>query len=343
MACIPQPVEPLQGTGEAIVPPTPASFKAGSPTNEQRFSSFYSVDSRTGIVSFCGKSPDYTPSPVNSAHGEAVTMGLPRLLHGSESPNLRHGNNPYSGTMSMRNAPTEHTSVVSGQRRIDYNPLGNPPPPPASINSPASKIRSGVGGKNSSIAQNRLNQSPAFLGLKRDPLSPISLHGSSPLATPREGATEYSPALYSVLNHYSTPASPGDHRQREQTFPDRARTVTPNNSTSHSPVASIHPMSMGPTQHKSPPPVPTPDIARSRGSPYLPLGVKGAFDPLVPNDALSPDEGPSEPRRTMQHYGSLRSYNPPAKESSLSRKGSDGQVLDQTQWRRLVLNAAAKP
>jgi hypothetical protein len=345
MAFIPRPVEPLQGTEEVNAPPTPASFKAGSPTDEQRFSSFYSIDSRTGIVSVSyshgGKSPDCTPSPVSSARGEAVTMEPPRLWHGFESPNLTHGNNTYAGTMSTRSASTEHASVFSGPRRIDsfdHNPLGNPSPPPY-IHSRASMIRPGVGGKNSSIVEDRLNQASAFPGQKRDASSPISLHGSSPLATtPRDPATEYTPALYSVLSHYSAPASPGDRSQREQTYPDRARMVTRTNSNStfHSSSASVHPMWTEPTPHQPPPPVPTPDIARLRGSPYLSLGVKGAFDPLVGNDVLFPDEGPSEPHRTIQHGA----YQPPVKESSLSRKGS---VLDQSQWRRLVLNAAAKP
>jgi hypothetical protein len=354
MAFIPRPAESLQGTEEVNPPLTPASFIAGSPTNELRNSSFYSIDSRTGFVTYNngGKSPDRTPSPVNSAHGETITMGPPRLWHGFESPNLKHSNNTYGGTMSMRNAPTEHTSVISGPQRVDpfhHNPLGNPSPPPASIYSPASMIRPDVGGKNSSIAENRLHQPSAFPGLKREALSPISRRGSPPpVTTPRDLATEYTPSLYSVLNHYPVPASPGDHSQLEQTYPDRTRKATPSISTLHSSAASVHPMWVEPT----PPPLPvlTPDIARFEGSssylsPKDPSSRNNAsFATSGLNAPLTPEF--SEPHRTMQHYGAHwahQSHHPPVKESSISRRGRDEQVLDQTQWRRLVLSAAAKP
>ena len=347
MALIPRPVELLQGTEEINAPPTPASFKAGSPTNELQFSTFYSIDSRTGFVTYNngGKSPECTPSPANSTHGETVAMGPPRLWLDFENPNMRHSNNTPGGAMSMRNAPTERTSVISGPWRVDtfhHNPPGNPSPPPVSIYSQASMIRPGVGRKNLPIAKNRPNQSSAFPGLKRDALSPTSLNGAPPpvaTGTPRDLAIEHSPTLSSVLNYYSVPPSPGD--------PDRTRKATPSISTFHSSAASVHTTWMETTPHKPPPPVLTPDIARFRGSsPYLgpkgpssrnnaPLATSGSNAPLTPKL--------SEPHRTIQNYGTLQSYHPPVKESSFSRKHGDGQVLDQTQWRRLVLNVAAKP
>jgi hypothetical protein len=312
MAFIPLPAESLQETEEVNAPPTPASFEAGSPTDERRFSSFYSVDSRTGFVTYYngGNSPDCTPSPVNSSHGETITMGPPRLWHGFESRDMRHSNNTPGETMSMRNAPTEHSSVVSGPRRVDsfhHNPLGNPSPPPASINSGPSMIRPGLGRKNLFIAENRLYQPSAFPGLTRDALSPTSFHGSPPpVITPRDLATEYTPTLYSVLNHYTVPASPGGHSQREQTYPDRTRKVLPSISTFHSSAASVHPMWTEATPHKPPAPVLNPDIARFRGSsPYLgpssgnnaPFATSGSNAPLTPKL--------SEPHRTIQHYGAL--------------------------------------
>ena len=355
MAFIPQPssVESLQGTEEVDAPPTPASFKAGSPTDEQRFSSFYSIDSRTGFVTHYngGNSPDRTPSPVNSAHGETITMGPPRLWHGFESPDMRHSDNTPGGTTSIRNAPTEHTTVISGPRRVDsthHNPLGNPSPPPASIYSQASMIRPGVGRKNLPVAKNRLNQSFAFPGLTHDVLSPTSLYGSPPpVTTPRGLATEYSPNIYSVLNHHSAPASPGDHPQRKQTYTDRTWKAKLSISTLHSSAASVHSMWMEPTPHKPPPPVLTPDIARFRGSsPYL--GPKSASSGNNAPFATSGSNAPRTPKlserhRTIQHYGAPQPYHPPVKESSFSRKGGHGQVLDPAQWRQLVLNAAAKP
>jgi hypothetical protein len=342
MAFIPRPVESLQGAEEFDPPLTPASFKAGSPTDEL---SFYSVNARTGLVTYNdgGKSPELTPSPVNSTHGETITMGPPPLWHGFESSNLRHNNNTYGGTVSMRNAPTERTGVISGPRRVDpSHPLGNPSPPPTSI---YSRARPSVGGKNSSTAENRLNQSSALPGLKRDALSPISPHGSSPRV-----AIPHTPTLYSALSHYLLPASPRDHSQREQTYPDRARMSTPSIYSFHSSAASVYPTWVEPTP--PPPPLPdlNPDIARFQDSSSY-SGRKGpssgnnaSFATSGSNTPLAPKL--SEPHRTVQHYGALRAHqprHPPVKETSFSRTGSNKQVLDQTQWRRLVLDAAAKP
>ena len=347
MALVPQPVESLQVTEEVDVPPSPASFKAGNPTDEAI--SFYSIDSRTGFVSYNngGNSPDCTPSPVNSARGDTVTMGPPRLWHGFESPNLGLGIDTYGGItgMSTRNAPTEHTSTVPGLQRVDsfhHNPLGNTSPPPVSINSRAPMIGPGVGGKNPPIAGKRLNQSPAFPGLKHDALSPSSLHGSPPPVTiPRDLTTEYTPTLYSVLGHYSVPASPEDHSQRKKTYPDRTRTETPSIYTINSSAASVYSTWVEPKPHIPPPPVLNPDIAGS--SSYL--GPKDSSPGNNAPSATSRSNAPltpklSEPRGTMQYYGALSAhqpYRPPVKERS------NGQVLDQPQWRRLVLNAAAKP
>jgi hypothetical protein len=341
MALIPRPVESLQGTEEVNPPFSPTSFGAGSPTDAVRNSFFYSIDTRTGFVTYSsgGKPSECTPSPVNTAQGETINMGPPRLWRGFESPNLRHSNNTHGGTISMRNAPTEHTSVISGPRRVDtfhHNPLGNHSPPPASIYSRPSMIRPGVGAKNSFIAKNRLNQSSAFPGLKRDALSPISLHVSPPpVIAPRNLATEYTPTLYSVLSHNSVPASPQDHSQREQMYPDRARTATPSIYSFHSSAASVHPMWEELTPHIPPPPVFTPDTARFRG-PSSHLGLKGPSSGNNASFATSGLNAPlrpklSEPHRTMQHYGALgahQSYHPPAKERS--RRDSNGQVLDQT-------------
>jgi len=344
MALIPRPVESLQGTEEVDPPFSPTSFGAGSlsPTDAMRNSFFYAIDSRTGFVTYSsgGKSSECTPSPVNIAQGETITMGPPRLRRGLESPNLRHSNNTHGGTISMRKAPTEHTSVISRPRRVDtfhHNPLGNHSPPPASIYSRPSMIRPGVGAKNAFIAKNRLNQSSAFPGLKRDALSPISLHSSPPpVIAPRDLASEYTPTISSVLSHNSVPASPEDHSQRERMYPDRAQTATPSIYSFYSSAASVHPMWEELTPHIPPPPVLTPDTARFRGPNNASFATSGSNAPLRPKL--------SEPHRATQHYGALwarQPYHPPAKENS--RRDSNGQVLDQSQWRRLVLNAAAKP
>ena len=337
-------VESSQETEEASPPSTPASFQAGSPVDEPRISSLYSVDSRTGFVAYNkgGESPDSAPSPVNSADGGTITVGPHRF----ESPNFRHNNNTYGRNMSMRNAPspTGQTNVISGPRHVDsfhHNRFGNPSRPPSSIYSRASVIRPGVGEKNSSIAENRLNQSSSFPGLKHDhdAFSPFSFHGSPPpVTTPRE----YTPALYSALGR-SVPASPGD---REPTYPDRARTATPSIYTSHSSAASVHSMWVEPTLHIPPLPVFNPDSGRFQGpGSYLDPspGNNAPFATSRSNAPLTPKL--SEPNRTMQYSGTLpahQSYHPPVKKNSSSRRRSNEQVLDQPQWRRLVLNAAAK-
>lgn len=343
MAFIPRPVESLQETEEFNVPSTPASFKAGSLMDGL---TFYSINTRTGLVTYndAGKSPVSTSSPVNSAYGETITMGPPRHWRGFESPNLGYNNNTYGGTVSMRNAPTEHTVTISGSPRVDSFRLGKPSPPPTSI---YPRARPSAGGKNTSIAENRLNQSSALPRPKRDALSPISPHGLPPrVATPLGLATEHSPTLYSVLSHYLVPPSPGDHSQREQTYPDPARMSTPSIYSVYSTAASVYPAWVEPTPHVPP----LPDIARFQDSSSYSgrngpsSGNNASFATIGSNTPLTPKL--SEPYRAVQHYGALcahQSHHPPVKESSFSRTGSNKQLLDQTQWRQLVLNAAAKP
>ena len=318
MTFIPRPGKSLQETEEVDVPSTPASFIAGRPTD----SSFYTIDSRTGFAAYSdGKSPDRPPSPVNNAHGQTITIGPPRLWHGFESPDLRHNNNKYGRTMAMRNAPTEQTSAISGRGRVDpfhHNPqvLDNLSPPPTSIHS---RARPGVGGNNSSIAENRLNQSSAFPGLKHDhTLSPIPLYGSpSPVTTPRDLATEHTPTLYSGFDHH---LSPGDYSQREKTYPDRARPETPSIYSFHSSAASVYPTWVEPNLDIPP----LPDFAGFQGpSPYL-----GLKDPSLKNNAPFATSGsntplkpkPFETHGAMQHYGTTRAHqplHPPVKESAI--------------------------
>lgn len=345
MAFIPRPqvVESLQGTEEFNVPSTPASFKAGSPMDGL---SFYSINTRTGLVTYndAGKSPVFTSSPVNSAYGQTITMEPPRLRSGFESPNLVY-NNTYGGTVSMRNAPTERTSTISVSPRVDsFRLLGKPSPPPTSI---YPRARPSAGGNNSSIAENRLNQSSALPGLKRNALSPISTHGLPPrVATPLGLATEHSPTLYSALSHYLVPTSSGDLSQREQTYPDPARMSTPSIYSVYSTAASVYPTWVEPTPHVPP----LPDITRFQDSSSYSgqngpsSGNNAHFATTGSNTPLTPK--PSEPHRAVRHYGALRAHqahHPPVKERSFSRTGSNKQLLDQTQWRQLVLNAAAKP
>lgn len=83
-----------------------------------------------------------------------------------------------------------------------------------------------------------------------------------PVTTPRKLATEYTPTLDSVLSHYLAPTSPGGHSQREETYPDHARTTTPYVDPSHSAPANGHSTEAGPTPYILHPSVPTPVVAR---------------------------------------------------------------------------------
>jgi hypothetical protein len=362
VAFIPRPVESLLETEEDDAPLTPASFKAGSPSDELRTVSFYSIDSRTGLVSYnnggelseASLSPDWDSSPVKGAHRETITVGPPHLWQSFQRPNLRHSNDPSTcgGVMSMRNAPRERASVVSGPQRVDSvyrNPFYDPSPSPVPTYSPASKIRPGVGGENST-AEDRPSPSSAFSELKHDALSPISLPNSPlPVTTPSGPATEYMPALYFTLSQYSTRASSGDHSQLEQTYPDSARTATPRVHSFHSSAASVHSMWAESTPLVIPPLVLAPDIARFRGFSSIldrkdsPSGNNASF---AARGSVAPlNLKVSEPSRTVQYHGELSGHHssiPPIKESPFARRGSDGQVLDETQWWRLVLNAAGK-
>jgi hypothetical protein len=355
MAFIPRPVKSLHGTEEVDAPLSPASFKAGSPMDE--VTSFYAIDSRTGRVTYNNDdklseeplSPRRTPSPVNDGYRETIT-GVPRPWHGFEDPSLRRSNNTYGGTISRRNAPTAHASVVPVPQRVDsFNqyPLGNSSLPPVSIPSPASMIRPGMGRENSSIAKSASSR------LKHDALSPtpIPLHDSpAPVTTPRDDAAGYTPTLYSFPDHNPVQSPPGGHSQRGQTYQDRARMSMSSVYTFHSSAASVYSTWVEPTPHTPPPPVPTPKIVRFRGPSSI-IGPGYVPSRNYTSSATSRSNAPPtpklyEPRRTMQRYGgpsAHQSFHPPINEGPFSQKDSDRQMLDQIRWQRLVLSAAAKP
>ena len=365
MAFIPRPVDSSPGIEEVDAPTSPASFHVGSPTDKQLSMSFYSFDARTGLVTYNNgsKLPEESlslnsnPSSVNGAHRESITMEPPRLWQSFPSPNLRHSNetSTYGGTKasSTRSVPRERAGVVSRSLRVDTfyrNPFGDSSPSPNSIYSRASMIGR-VGRKNSSIPNDGPDLPPAYSEPKHDTLSPIPLLSSPhPVTSPRNRATEYTPTLYSILDHYTFPESPEDHSQGEQEYPDKARPSSVHSF--HSSAASVHSMWAESAPHVLPPLVLTPDIARFRDfSPYLgpedlswgnntSFAARGSVAPLGPLRKFS------EPGRTVQRYGEFsahRSYIPSVKESHFSRRGSDRQALDEPQWWRLVLTAAAKP
>ncbi len=242
MAFIPRPVETLPGGKEDEMLSSPASFRAGSPTDEERPMSFYSIDSRTGLISYNdqGVLPDGPLYPgrdttlVNGAPQGTITVGPPRLW----------------------DTPRDRAGVVSQPQGVDSfhrNPFRDPTPPPTSIH--LQVARTGVGGENSSISDDGPNLSSAFPGL---------IHRAPSTAIQRDRATEYTPALSSVLNYYPLPKPVGVNSQPEQTQPDQARTTTPRAHPHHSMAASVHSRWAPPTPHALPPQVLNPGIAPFR-------------------------------------------------------------------------------
>jgi len=145
-----------------------------------------------------------------------------------------------------------------------------------------------------------------------------------PVTTPHDLATEYTPTLYSAFSHYLAPTSPEDYSQTEETYPDHARTMTPNVDPSYSALASGHcdSIEVGPTPYVLHPSVPTPVVARFQDlSAYW-----GPKDISSGNDALFAAGRSSAPpfRRTVQRHGL-------------------GEGMDRTQWWGLVRSAATKP
>lgn len=91
MGFIPRPVKSLQGEEGDDFPPSPSSFGTGESANEEgveRHTSFYSFDSRTGLVTYqdqgtlldAALSPDSDSRPISGTRQETITEGPPHLL-----------------------------------------------------------------------------------------------------------------------------------------------------------------------------------------------------------------------------------------------------------------------
>jgi len=284
-------------------------------------------------------SPDPNTFPVNSTHGDTISLEPPRLWRSSQSRNSRHSNETrkHGGTTSTRNAPGGGISIGSvphrtasdsfSQKFFRYSPTSRVP------------IFSRVGGTNTPVAKNRPNQSSASPKLQHDALSPIPLRNSLSFATtPR--------AVYSVLNNNSVLTSPWDGLQKEQTYPDNARTMTPGAYLHHSAATNVHFMGVEPIPYYVLlPSVPTPGVSplgapRDLSSGNASFAASGSNTPLL--------RGISEPHRAVQCSGGSTPHHPSMppiniKESPYLRRDIDGQASDQTQWWGLVKSAAAQP
>jgi hypothetical protein len=347
MAFIPRPLETFPGEEEGDVPPSPASFGTGSPMDEERHTSFYSIDSRTGLVTYNDQgahldtafSSDSDSTPVSRTHQATIVEGLPRYLQGLyDSPTLRrsHSDSTNGGTISRGDTPRDRISVVSRPQWVELfqsDPFQDPTSPPTSINSQASMIRTGVGGEISPLSKDRPNSTLSLISL-RDPPALV--------ATQRDRSTLY------PIHHHSLSAPFESDSKPEQASPDHLQAITPGAYSFHSLAASVHSKWAEPTSHTVPPLALMPGIAHF----HEPLSFWGGLTSptyVAPFGARGSKPGLmrtiSDPTGTMRHI-SVDVVRQPAdlhvKDSPFPRRGSDGQVWDRAQWQRLVLSAAGK-
>jgi len=342
VALVHQSVESLP-KAEDDVPRSPEYIKDDSPSDDPQTISFHSIRTK-----------------VNNTNEETIELEPPHLWQSFRTRNSRQRNvaPTNGGTISTRDGPGEGTGVGSGPQHADsfcrkflcYSPTSRVP-----INSQVSMIRPGVGGEITPVVKDRPNQSSALPKLQIDVSSPNPLRNSPSLVStgmPRDSATEYTRTVYSVLSNDSVLTSPWDGSQWEPTYPDHARTMTHNAYPFHPAAANFHTMGVRINPYALLPSVPaTPGVARlqdlsaSRGPRGLSSGNNASFVTSGPNAPLM--RGITQPRRTVQRSGGVTMAHHPSmplvKESPPLRRGSDGQVLNQTQWWDLVRSAAAKP
>jgi hypothetical protein len=328
MAFIPRPAEPeaaleslpLAGTEQDVLPSNPDWFKAGSPTDERRTS--------------------LSPSPIGT--------GLPVVTYSNggelpgESDRNTSPNAPGGGSTSIGSVP-QHADPFC-RKFFSYSPTSRVP-----IYSRAPMVRPAVERKNIPVAKVRPNRTSTFPKPLHNASSPTPLRNSPSLVTiPHGRATEYPPTVFSVLSNNSVLTSPW--YDPPPTYPDPARTTTPNEYSLHSAPANVLSIEVEPTPYALLPSVPTPDVARFQD----PSAFWGPKDTSSGNNASFATGGSnaplmrsvSQPRRTVQRSGVGTAHHasmPPVKEVPFLRRGSDGEVLDQTQWWGLVRSAATKP
>ncbi|KAI0273679.1 hypothetical protein BC834DRAFT_966167 [Gloeopeniophorella convolvens] len=357
MTCVPRPVESLTGKRDVELPASPASFKAGSFSNEQqRPVSFHSVNSRTGLVGYDEK--EVSESSLSPVPTIMVMNGATRGTFGADPPRFWDDNRSvYARAVSRTNSPTSTTSVFSGHRpagSLYRNPFLDPSPPPTStIYSPASTAGFGSG-QHLPYVRDMLpapSQPPALPDMMYT-ASPITISsGLRPLQL--APYAPYARAVSPSMSAYSVPVPPRNYLQPHMMYPDRAHTTTPGAYSLHSASASIHSKWTLPALHALPPPALTPGVQRPRRFSSLlrnqdassvysaPFGTRGQTPDLGLSRNVSDPSGAASLRSSESSV--RQSYAPPVADNAMERRGSEGQVLDQAQWQKLVLNAAGQP
>ena len=373
MACIPRPVGPeavleslpLARTEGDGLPSNPDLFKAESPTDERRKNSLTPLRTGLPVVTYNNErslpSPPGNTPPVNSIHGETIPWEPPHTWQGFQSKNPRPGNENRTrgGTISTtRNAPGGSTSIGSAPRRAEsfsqkYSPY-SPIPRLVPIHSRAltRMVRPVEGGKNTPAAEVGPNRTSTFPKLRRDALSPIPLRNPPPLrlvTLPHDRATEYPPRVFSALNNSSVLTPPWDDSQ--QAYPDPVRKTMPEVYSFHPAPENVNSVLVEPPPYGLLPSVPSPRTARFQdlsafyGPNDTSAGENASFATGGSNAPVV--RSVSQPRKVVQRSGEEGTAHdvgvPPVKKVRFSRRSSDGQVLDQTQWWGLVRGAATKP
>ncbi|KAI9466255.1 hypothetical protein BJY52DRAFT_1240692 [Lactarius psammicola] len=323
MAFLPRPVESLSGSGEEDFPPSPASFKAGS-LYDGRPPSFHSFDPRMGEFSYDDKS-EFLDESLSPAHT------LNHLVLWQSFQTRNNTDDPiYAQTIITRtDGPMKPVGVdvKSGRQKADslyLNPFSAPSPPPLPVYTPASETS---------------NESPSVSPSmpSRLPTVPELMYGARADSMHYDRAAPYTPTIYTDPSAHSLPATfRGSHQPRH--------TLTcPVFHSFHSATASIHSKWAVSPSHVLSPPVFAPGVAYSKH----PSGSLHLQDPPSTYHAQNTRKrNVSVPNITVPDHGEAlapQSYTSPVTESSLQRRGSDGQVVDHAQWQRLVLGAAAKP
>lgn len=328
MAFLPRPME----SEEIDFPPSPASFKAGSPSDEERPPSFHSFDSPMGSP-YDDKS-GFVDESLSAAGTPVLVNGVPqeppRLWQSYQTQRSRNRTDDITGTAS-----SVYPDAKSGHQKADslyLNPFSARSPPPPPVYTPASE----TGHEFPSVMLSTPSQLPAL---------PEPIYGARAVTSNsmhHDRAAPYTPTTYTDLSPNSFPATfRGSHQPRHM-YPDLLQTAIPRVYSFHSTTASVHSKWAVSPSHTL---TLTPGVAHPRH----PSEFFHSQD--IPRGTSTLKRNVSEPNRTvLDHGGGLARRSPDlvpvtlsVNGSSLQRRGSDGQLVDHAQWQRLVLGAAAKP
>lgn len=314
MAFLPRPVESSSGSKEAELPFSPASFKAGSFSDEEQPPSFHSFDHLSEF-------PDEALSPVRTgALGNSDPQKSHRLWQSFQTQRLGNSTDGpmHTETMITRtDSPVKpfNADVKSGRQQADslYLNLFSARSPP--LSTPASEND---------------NESPSFMLSMPSwpPTVPELMYGARPVTVHPDHPALYTSTTYTGPGAHSFSATLKQSHQPHHIRPNVVHTASPSVYSFHSATASVHSKWAASPSPVLPPLVLTPGIARSTH-----------FFQLQDPPSTYRVRKTSEPVRNLTR----QAYTSPITGSSFQRRGSDGQVLDYAQWRRLVLSAAAKP